>query len=265
MNKNHFVFSYFGNKRQECKFIYDNIEDTLKEVKTIIEPYCGSSAISYYISIKQPKKFKYILNDNDENLIKLYKLMKDNDEKEITNFENTFNELINNFNSYDNDNDRKPYYESIKKYNNLCSYLFTHKYYAIRFGLYPPMTKINKIKPFKFIDYPIYHFLINEDVEILNNDALDLFKDFKDKGKDNFIILDPPYMALNNDLYSNKSVNIYEYLYYNNIDNMNSNIILVLENMWIIKLLFKDNNKSDEYDKKYMSNKKKTKHIIIKN
>jgi len=60
-----------------------------------------------------------------------------------------------------------------------------------------------------------------------------------------------------------KQVNIYEYLYYNNINNFNSNIYLILENTWIIKMLFESNNIISTYYKKYEISKKQTCHIII--
>ena len=71
--KNHFFMPYFGNKRQEVEKIYEEIKEDLlnDEIKTIIEPYCGSSSISYYISTLHPKRFKYILNDNNKKLIEL--------------------------------------------------------------------------------------------------------------------------------------------------------------------------------------------------
>ena len=73
--KNHFFFSYAGNKRNEVDHILSYIESqNFDNIKTIIEPFCGSSALSYYISTKYPKKFNYILNDFDEHLITLYKL-----------------------------------------------------------------------------------------------------------------------------------------------------------------------------------------------
>ena len=64
--KNHFIFSYAGNKRNEVEQIFDKID--LKDIDTIIEPFCGSSAMSYYLSTLYPKKFKYILNDNSKEI-----------------------------------------------------------------------------------------------------------------------------------------------------------------------------------------------------
>ena len=45
--KNHFVFSYAGNKRKEVEEIYKNIN--FNNITTILEPFCGSCSLSYYI------------------------------------------------------------------------------------------------------------------------------------------------------------------------------------------------------------------------
>ena len=60
-------------------------------------------------------------------------------------------------------------------------------------------------------------------------------------------------------------MNIYEYLYHNNITQEKAKVYLILENMWIIKLLFQHNNILFEYDKTYEASKKKTTHILISN
>ena len=70
--KNHFLFPYTGNKRNEVETIYNKIKNEITGIDTIVEPFCGSSAFSFYLSTLYPNKFKYILNDNDKNLIELY-------------------------------------------------------------------------------------------------------------------------------------------------------------------------------------------------
>jgi len=82
--------------------------------------------------------------------------------------------------------------------------------------------------------------------------------------KDYLLFLDPPYTASCNEFYSNKTTNIYEYCESNNIDKMKAIVIFVLENNWIIRLLFKHNIKS-EYNKLYQCSKKNTSHLIISN
>ena len=66
-----FIFSYLGNKRIDFKYI-NNVIDDIDNYETIIEPFCGTSAISFNIWLKHPKK-KFILNDNNEDLIILLK------------------------------------------------------------------------------------------------------------------------------------------------------------------------------------------------
>ena len=72
--KNHFIFPYAGNKREEVERIYEKID--LTNITTIIEPFCGTSAMSLYISLKNPKIYKYILNDNNTFLTELYMILK---------------------------------------------------------------------------------------------------------------------------------------------------------------------------------------------
>ena len=88
--KNHFITPYFGNKREEVVKIYSMID--MDKYDTIVEPFCGSSAISYYIWTKnKDRNIKYILNDNNKNLIELYKICMD--EEKTIQFQNEVNEL----------------------------------------------------------------------------------------------------------------------------------------------------------------------------
>ena len=78
------------------------------------------------------------------------------------------------------------------------------------------------------------------------------------------IFLDPPYLQSNNDFYLDSNTNVYEYLCNNSIKNMRSFILLVFEDNWIIKLLFRHHT-FITYDKQYGTSKIKTKHLIINN
>ena len=71
--KNHFYISYAGNKRQEVKTIYDTIDFT--NIKTIVEPFAGTSAMSFYISTQQ-KNLNYVLNDNNEYLYDMFNIIR---------------------------------------------------------------------------------------------------------------------------------------------------------------------------------------------
>jgi len=247
--KNHFIFSYAGNKRQEVEKIYENLD--LSNIDTIIEPFCGTSALSYYISTLHPKKFKYILNDNNKLLIELYKILKD--DKETLLFETKIDNIIK-----DTNFNRDIYIKL--DINTLEGYFIKNRIYAIRPGFF----RLNhKYKYIKLSDYPIVNFLRTENVEIRNDNALHLYKLHCDDFK-TLIFLDPPYINTCNDFYRNPSIEIYEYLRNNKIENNKAYICLVLENISIINSLFKD-SKIIQYPKLYQTSKKQTNHMMILN
>jgi site-specific DNA-adenine methylase len=251
--KNHFFFSYCGNKRDEVERLFECMDLTNKNI--FVEPFCGSCAMSFYISTKMPKKFKYIINDNDKRLIELFKLAKD--KKKFDAFIKKINKLC-----FDKDGDfiDKITYNNINKEDTLESYFITRKYYTIRQGLYPQRKMLPISNDCLFVN-----FLRTEDVEILNNDAIDVFNQYIDN-KNAIIFLDPPYLMSCNGLYDTPDGNIYEYLFNikAELKTKESLLICCLENMWIIKMLFSGFN-FITYNKTYQISKKKTEHIIISN
>lgn len=253
--KNHFICGYFGNKREEVDRLYELIKDNLKSVKTIVEPFCGTSAFSYYLSTKHPKKFKYILNDNNGFLIELYNIFKDEDKT---------NELINKLNELHNKcKDDKEEYVKNKMDDNCVNWLYKHKYYSIRPNLYPSNRKpsdniFNDMKK-----APIVNFLKNEVIEFTNLNGLDVYEKYT-KDKNSLIFLDPPYIGADNDFYKNPDLNIYEYMVNNDIDKEYAKILICINENWINKLIFKK-YKIITYDKIYQTTKKKIKHMIITN
>ncbi len=96
------------------------------------------------------------------------------------------------------------------------------------------------------------------------DDALKVYEQFKNNDRC-MIIMDPPYILTYNDFYCGNRINIYEYLNKNNISKEKAKIYLILENIWIIKLLFQNNFILFEYDKQYVLSKKQTSHIVISN
>jgi len=259
--KNHFITPYIGNKRDEVDIIYENIKPYIDDKKIIIEPFCGSSSISYYISLQQPNKYKYILNDLDKNLIELYKIMKDEDK--LKKFIDDINKICFINNEFI---DKETYINLIKK-DDLYAWYISRKYYNFRQGIYPIEKLRKRILLYydKIKETPILHFLRTEDIEFKNMEAIDIYEEYKNN-EEVFFIMDPPYMMACNYFYDNdktKKLNIYEYFNYNHTNN--NNICFVLENNWIINLLFK-NYKRIEYDKKYNGYKRKNvKHIILIN
>ena len=257
--KNHFIFFYYGNKRCEVENLYAHLN--LEDITTIVEPCCGSSAVSYYISTKHPKKFKYILNDTDETLLKIYKLLMNPEESKKMEIE--INKTIDTFNKCKTDAERKEIWDPLyKQKDNINAYIFTRKYASIAGRLMPLIERTKQLKKFVLSDYPIYNFLNTENVIISNKLDIDIVKEYKNDSN-SLIFLDPPYICTNNSWYSTHDMNIYEYLYNNNINTFDCKIYLILEKIWIIELLFKSNNIISNYNKLYVPGNKKTNHIII--
>lgn len=256
MKKNHFVIPYYGNKRTEVEKIYNEIDD-IDKYKIIVEPFCGTSAFSYWVWLNnKDKNLTYILNDNNPKLIELYNIVK-NEERA-----NQFYEQIIKLHS---ETDTKEKYLEVCKNadKDLVKYVYINKIYNIRPGLYPT-GKIFTDKSFEPLkNAPIIDFLRNANIKITCLDALDVYKEYKGNKKA-LIFLDPPYLASENSWYKDPSIGVYEYLCENDILKEKAFTILCLENNWIIKLLFKG-KKSVCYEKKYETTKIKKEHIIILN
>jgi site-specific DNA-adenine methylase len=245
---NHFYICWSGNKRAEFKHIENYVINTGVEV--ICEPFCGSGAFSYYLSKKYPKKFKYILNDSDTYLIELYNICKDVDKRDKKSAElKTIIEGIKDKNDY----------MALTGFNR---WFIHHKNYNIRPGLYPQGKTMNS--NIKLGDVLMSSFLDTENIDIRHGDGVKVIEEFKNNDKV-FMFIDPPYIDTCNDFYMDKSgLNVYEWFYKNNLNSLNCKIMLVLENNWIINLLFGASVKG-KYNKKYQPSKKNTEHLIICN
>lgn len=245
--------SYAGNKRNEIKLFYDSLD--FVGVDTIVEPFCGSCAMSYYIWTQKPT-LKFLLNDNNIFLKEMYEIIKD--DKKCEEFENNFNKLVDSFTG-----NKEKYLEIVNKQKTLYGWFIANKIYCITAGLFPPQTRPYK-KTIKFSDFPIYNFFRNANIIFTNEDGLEFYKTHC-KVKNNLLLIDPPYINTCNNFYTNAGLNIYEYFYINDIKKENAKIYLILEDIWIIKLLFKNHKILNSYDKLYQGNKKKTNHIVITN
>ena len=251
MKNNHFLISYSGNKRRETEDLYNEIKNKLDDghINTIIEPFCGTSAFSYYISTKYPGKFKYILNDNNKHLIKLYQVAKD---------PHKLNELILKLKSFVTNDLTKKIYNAIVKNDVFENWVFKHKYCFIRPGIYPTNNFSDHFFD-KMKKSPILTFLRNENITFYYEEGIKIINEYKDVSTC-LMFLDPPYIlsGSSNDFHYDSKVNIvYEYLSINVINDMKALILLSLEeDNWIIGLMFKDYIKSI---------KNKSMHLIISN
>jgi len=242
--------SYSGNKRNEFNLAYEQIKDRLEEIEFIVEPFCGSSAFSYFLSLKHPKKFKYILNDNNSHLIECYKIFQDDEKRE---------ELIKQVNEMKKDLTKEKY-NTLVKIDETPNWFFKHKVYALRPGIFPlkggqSLDKLN--------DTPIIDFLKNEACQFSNIDGIKILDQYIDNKKA-LIFLDPPYLMSCNGFYENPDGNIYEHLSNIDLKKKKSLMMFILEQNWILKLLF-CKYRCIEYEKKYEMSKKKTTHFILLN
>ena len=249
MKKNHFYISYYGNKRAEMNEIYNTLN--FEGIETVIEPYCGSCAMSYYIWTKHPN-LKFVLNDNNKYLFEMFEIIRDNNK--LLEFENKINDEILPIVSKG-----KTEYMNFVKDDHIYSWFIAHKYYSIRPKLYPiGRTSFSKLK---FENYGIVDFFKNANIIFNHSEGVECYEKYKNDEK-NLILFDPPYLNSCNTMYQIPNGNIYEYLYNNDINKEKARIYLILEDNWIIKLLFK-NCEIKTYEKKYSLSKKKTQHNII--
>lgn len=248
--KNHFYMAYWGNKREEVERIYETLN--LDGIDTVVEPFAGTSAISYYIWTKRPD-LTFVLNDSDKNLFKMFNILRD--DKAIEAFEAKYK-------SYFEGIDKVKYNEIIKT-DDVEAWYLKNKFYSIRPGLYPT-TKVVKTE-INLKACPIAKFYREAKISFTCGDAIAVIDEYKDKANC-ALILDPPYINTSNEFYRyddfKKSVNIYEYLALNDIKKFKAYFMAILENNWIIKLLFRDNT-IVEYSKMYQTSKKKTTHFVI--
>jgi site-specific DNA-adenine methylase len=273
--KNHFYTSYAGNKRNEVINIYDEID--FNEIDTIVEPYCGSCAVSYYIwTQNKDKDFKYVLNDKDVELITALKAIASGEYEQIENEVNNYRETIKDMLDTDGFDKSKEYFKDIIRAEGIANHLFKNKYYKLRAGMMPTGRDLKRFdKVFKFSDYPIFEFLQNANIEFHNTNANEIIEMYDNKTS--FLFLDPPYLGSCNNFYK-RSDNIdleecYIHLINKGLKNYKSKIIICHELNWIFKLLFNEYiDETKKYGKRYETNlgldfkaKAPTYHICIKN
>ena len=113
--KNHFYIYYPWNKREELKNVYKFLD--FDDITTIVEPFCGTCAMSFYISTKHPKKYKYIINDNNEYLKEMFDIIRD--DERTKEFQEEFNKIVPTF------KDNKEEYKKIINQKTLMSWFIS--------------------------------------------------------------------------------------------------------------------------------------------
>lgn len=216
--KNHFIFGYAGNKRREVETICQFMP--LDEMAIIVEPFCGTSAFSCYISQLYPNKFVYRLNDIDDKLIEVYHILQC--PIKTKQLEDDYNECI-------KDMTAEKYYEIVAN-NDILGYILSHKHYYMRIGNYNTIRKPSKGA---FCKSPIIKFLREETIHLSSIDGEEVMKEYQQSAH-TLIYLDPPYLKTSNVSFYANSKNffgIYNYVASPDIKNYKALIYLhVLEN-----------------------------------
>ena len=194
MSKVNFYFSYMGGKAREYKYIKPLIK--FADVDKIVEPFCGSAAMSY-ACFKDGFTGEYFLNDNDRELIGFLNDVKQNGSAKYV--EHALNIMSNEFTKEKHDNVIKQY----KQAKTLEGFFYYNKVYNFRKGLYPdPAVRAVIISPGMYNE--IDKFYRNDRVKYSCNDYRAIFEQFKDDEKA-LLFLDPPYFSSFNSKYSDFS------------------------------------------------------------
>lgn len=262
--KNHFIFPYVGNKRQELKFLNTfGFANLIENVDIIIDAFCGSCAFAFqfwyfYERGRDDKKYKYILNDNNNLLTELLTILKSPEDTE---------KLLSDIELYLKTIDKEKYLAIRKNKNiNIIEYVILNSCYNQRVGIYDEKSTykahliINKIR-----NAPIINFLREADITITNTNGETVYDAHKNN-KNCLIYCDPPYLNSCNAYYRDTNMNIYEYIFNDNLKNYEAIILFHLEDTFLTKLLTQNSLfLISKYDKVYEMTKIKTSHILLSN
>lgn len=116
------VIKWSGSKRSQSEEIINRIKD--KEYDTYYEPFCGGCSVLFQLLHSNKKFKKYICSDINNDLISLWKMIKDNPNKIIEEYTKMWNEL-----NVDDDKERKKQYfymvrDRFNKSKNPCDFMF---------------------------------------------------------------------------------------------------------------------------------------------
>ena len=255
MKKNHFFFPYAGNKRTE---VHEITKYMPNDVEIVVEPFCGSCAVSYFIWTTN-KDMQFVLNDNNSYLQELYETIKDPEKEK--HFEDKLNEALD---LIRNSEDTKSIYNKLATKETLVGWFLGHKYYSIRPFLYPQHRQ--GFKPIKLSDAPIYNFFKEANIVFTCKDGIECLMEFQFNPKA-LIFLDPPYLMACNSYYGNPSTDIYEYLVNGpSINKAPAYVMVVVEENYMTNLIFSDKKYFCKYyEKTYQTSKKLTRHKLVMN
>lgn len=178
-----------GNKQKEFKRnLSEIIKDHVDEDTIFVEPFCGSSVVSYNV-FKQFHVKTFHINDLDKIRIEFFNDVLDEKKlKELYDIEESINEK-----------GETEYYKHVDKKQlktDYWSYVIGRRICSFRYGLFPTTKKlsITRISD-KWIEFLKLATKTNEDWKTI----VDIYKD----NENAFVYLDPPYLDSYNASYNN--------------------------------------------------------------
>lgn len=254
----HFPTAYVGNKYKEFKDYYELIE--IKDNNVIIEPFSGSCAMSFFLYQKnKDKNLNFILNDLSKLTYGIYEMLKN---KTIEEIESELTKTAKYLSI--KENWKKHVKEGLNE--NFLYHMIYNKFYNFRPYVYPEVKKVSWEFKFTKLQLEFIEFIKSDRVQISNKDWYEVFMENKDN-ENAIFLFDPPYLNSDNQYYDtarDKPLNKNVYEYFSSEYTHKSNIYFMLEDNWIVRLLFKNCEILKTVDKTYQLTKKKTTHLLIK-
>ena len=166
-----------GNKKNELKLLLPIIEPQITKDTIFVEPFCGSSIVSFNVFKKINKDIEFHINDLDQTRIKFYKNM--TVEKERDELYKIEKEIV--------EKGAEFYYNIVRGNDDYLKYVISKRIHNFRNGLFPTNKKIiiREISD-NWKEY------FNKAI-ITNQDYLNILDKYKDN-ENAFLYLDPPYM-----------------------------------------------------------------------
>ena len=244
----HFPISYSGNKRNEFKHLKSKLNEQMKTCNTVIEPFCGSSAVSFNLWLEHGEKKKYILNDNNPFLIHLYRIIKTGKLEELINELHEIRKTINTkdeHHAFVEGHGRK--YSDFNE-KNFIKWIYANVFYKLRPGVWDSSGKSKTEWKFQKLKLKFIEFIKSENVIITNEDWKAIF--LKHVGDETALFFfDPPYIEANNYGYMCKKTDFYDY--FSSDVEMKAKFMAVLGKTPEVAHIFRKYS-IFEYDKQYM-------------
>lgn len=259
------MFPYTGSKKNDIKYIVPYLPINIQKM-TIVEPFGGSAALSYYLMNHYDNLYIHI-NDIDKNTYKMYKIIQNNKQKH---FVNNMSKIVNKF------KEPKTKKQTENIINKLRSLNSPESMYILRQIQFRPNSKTirygritqykNRIKSGNIT---ILKTIIPNDVTltVTNDDYKKILIKYINNQK-TFLFLDPPYLIDRNDIndiYDILTFNDEDFIYIRNwLKKCKCYVMIVVLDSAFMRLCFEGYVKH-EYEKIYQLTKKKVKHLIITN